>query len=75
MITSCSWLSYKWMVTPITGLRYMVQKHVLVEEVNEHDEKDKGKKMGILSPLKKIQSTGKCYRNSSMLLFLHFIYA
>lgn len=35
MITSCSWLSYKRMVTPITGLRYMVWKHVLVEGVKQ----------------------------------------
>lgn len=35
MITSCSWLSYKWMVTPVIGLRYMVRKHVLVEGVKQ----------------------------------------
>ena len=55
-------------------IEYLNENEYRKKEVNEHDEKDKGKKMEILSPLKKIQSTGKCYRNSSMLLFLHFIY-
>lgn len=33
IISLCLWLGYEWTVTPFTGLRYVVRKHVLVEGV------------------------------------------